>query len=462
MAVGVPVGLLSAVRPELAVAAVVAAAFIPLVLVRPFVGLCILVFFSFLENYSGMTGEISVAKIIGALLVLGWFATVATQARADGVRSGVIASAPALGFAIILLLVWASISLTWAESPGTGASAVFRLALNLVLFPVALAAIRTPRHVVWLFAVFIAGALTSVVLGMLFAPGADASDTGRLKGAGLNPNQLGALLIVAIVFGATFAASRRWAPFARILAVAATVAAGIALFMTLSRGALLGLGVALVIAPFAIGRGRRAAAVVLVFAALIGTIGWFTTVASQAAIDRITHPERAGGSGREDLWNVGWRMVEDRPIRGVGAGNFPVSSIHYLLRPGLTQRDRFIVDTPKVPHNIYLSVLSELGIIGLTLFALLIAICLVSAIRAAHVFAQQGRWIMDILARALFIALVGLLAADFFSSELYSKQLWLLLATAPAMLVMARRSTAATERDVRPTPWQLERARVDG
>ena len=52
-------------------------------------------------------------------------------------------------------------------------------------------------------------------------------------------------------------------------------------------------------------------------------------------------------------------MVQDKPVAGVGAGNFPVSSIHYLLRPGKTQRDEIIVDKQKVAHNIYLTVLSE-------------------------------------------------------------------------------------------------------
>jgi hypothetical protein len=52
---------------------------------------------------------------------------------------------------------------------------------------------------------------------------------------------------------------------------------------------------------------------------------------------------------------------------------------------------------------------------------------------------------MELLARGLFIALVALLVADFFSSALYSKQLYLLLAVGPALLAMAspKRASAA-------------------
>ena len=41
---------------------------------------------------------------------------------------------------------------------------------------------------------------------------------------------------------------------------------------------------------------------------------------------------------------------------------------------------------------------------------------------------------MEIVARAMVVALVGILAADFFITEQYGKQLWLLLGLGPALL----------------------------
>ena len=68
---------------------------------------------------------------------------------------------------------------------------------------------------------------------------------------------------------------------------------------------------------------------------------------------------------------MGWRMVKtDRSRRR--SGQLSVSSVHYLLRPGKTERDEIIVDKKKVAHNIYLTVLSELGTIGLALFAVIL------------------------------------------------------------------------------------------
>ena len=159
------------------------------------------------------------------------------------------------------------------------------------------------------------------------------------------------------------------------------------------------------------------------------------------ARERVTKLE--GGTGRADIWKVGWRMVEDEPLRGIGAGNFPNTSVHYLLEPGALVRDDFIVDKPKVAHNTYLEVLAELGVVGLALFLGVHPVLAGLRRRAPRDFAERsGDSQMEILSRAMFVALVGLLAADFFGSRQYSKQLWLLMALCPVMLELSRRSAA--------------------
>ncbi len=81
---------------------------------------------------------------------------------------------------------------------------------------------------------------------------------------------------------------------------------------------------------------------------------------------------------------------------------------------------------------------AELGLVGLILFVFLAGFCLYSALKAARSFARQGDARMEVIARALFVALAGLLAADFFGSRLTNKEVWLLLGLAPALLAIAR------------------------
>ena len=67
---------------------------------------------------------------------------------------------------------------------------------------------------------------------------------------------------------------------------------------------------------------------------------------------------------------------------------------------------------------------------------------------------------MDLLSRALFVALVGLLASAFFGSRQFSKQLWLLLALAPAFLALARAGAVqARERLAAPRSSDRDHAR---
>lgn len=433
------VGIAAAYEPGVAVGGVLALVLLPLVLARPVVGVCALVFLSFLEAYSALTGAVSLTKILGALLVLAWGVAVASARRTEREAEGLLSREPFLAAALMLLTAWATMSLVWAEAPADAQTSVMRFALNFVLFPIALVAIRTPRHVMWLVAAFVAGAFAAVGFGFAEGTVGDPEAANRLKGAGINPNQLGSYGVVAAIFATTLAANPRWSALQRTAALAVAGFAGIAVFMTLSRGALVGLAAALLIAPVVIGRRRRAGAAAVAVAVVLGAVGWYAAVAPANAVERVMHPERGGGSGREDLWRVGWRIVEDRPLWGVGAGNFPVAAVHYLLRPGITERDEIIVDEQRVAHNIYLTVLSELGAIGLALFLFILFLSLRCALKAARGFAARGDPVMELVARGLFISIVSMATVGFFSSALYSKQFWFLLATAPALRAMAER-----------------------
>jgi O-antigen ligase len=200
--------------------------------------------------------------------------------------------------------------------------------------------------------------------------------------------------------------------------------------------------VALACTPLLAGRRRRFGASVAALVAVATIALAIAALIPATATKRLNSSDRTG-SGRTDIWRVGWRMVEDRPIVGVGAGNFEFTTIRYLVQPGTIEQDEFIVDTPKVAHNVYLQVLAELGIVGLTLMLVIIGVSMRAVLKAAANFSDAGDRTGEVLARALAIALVGLLAAYFFSSNVYSKQLWLMLALAPPLLAVSISSSRA-------------------
>jgi putative inorganic carbon (hco3(-)) transporter len=438
--VAVVLGLTAAVDPALAFAGAVGVVLVGVVMVSPIAGLCMLLAVSFFEALAETSGGPSLTRILGLLLVLAWLGGVAAASRAGMRPRGLVAREPALAAALALFLVWCVVSYVWANDLSLASDSVSRFALNFALFPIVLAFVVKTRHVVALLAVYLAASVASVAYGLVADPSAGEPTEGRLAGAGINPNELGAMLVVAVVLGVGLGLVRSWHPLVRIAAFSGAAISAVGIFLTQSRGALFGLAVAMLVAPLAVGSGRRVAVAVVTATAVVCAVGWFGVFASESARERVTNPSTAGGSGRADLWRVGWRMVEDHPVRGVGAGNFPARSVDYLLRPGSTESDAYIVDTPKEPHNIYLAVLAELGIVGFALFAAILLISLAAAMGAAQQFARRGKPVPDLLSRTLFIGLVGYLAALFFSSQLFEKQLWLLLATAPALLAIAYRT----------------------
>jgi O-antigen ligase len=296
----------------------------------------------------------------------------------------------------------------------------------------------------WLLGCFVIGALISAVYGLIVPTDPHAPE--RLSGAAGNANQTAAALVAGAALAGALAATLRDQPLLRLAAAVGVPLCAFALFLTLSRGGLVALGTALLAAIVMGGRWRGTVLAVAVVAA-VGCVTYFGVFAAPEARERVTTFK--GGTGRTDVWTVGWRMVEAHPARGVGAGNFAGTSVHYLLRPGSIKRDDFIVDTPKAAHNMYLEVLAELGVVGLTLFLAIIGFSLTCLVRAVRSFNRAGNRQLEILSRAVFVALVGILAADFFGSREFAKELWLLMSLAPALLAMARAGQGAPERDGR-------------
>jgi O-antigen ligase len=114
------------------------------------------------------------------------------------------------------------------------------------------------------------------------------------------------------------------------------------------------------------------------------------------------------------------------------------------VRPGATTRADQVVTLPQPAHNVYLEIWADLGIVGLVLFAGVVAAALRAVLAAIAHLQAAGRRTEELLARTLTVAIVAMLVADFFISDQYSKQLWLLLALAPALLSAAR--TAGSSR----------------
>jgi O-antigen ligase len=455
VALAIAMGVGAGYNPKYALAAAFGLAFVAIVMVDVTLGLCAFTFLSFLELLLVTEDKsFSFLKVAGFLLMISWLARIST--RRDRSES-FVAEHPQFTFILVGFLSWALLSASWAEVPAQAVDTTTRYFQNMILFLIVYTAIRKRTHVMWVTWAWLAGATFATVPAMLNPPTYEDDLTVRISGTIGDPNELAALLVAGVVFAGVLAAVTRDRPPLRLAAGGAVVLFLFGIFYTVSRGGLLALGVALIAACILAGRWRGRALVVAGLGVSIVVI-YFASFAGLDARDRVTTVQ--GGTGRSDLWKIGWRMFEDEPIRGIGSGNFPISSIHYLVQPGVIERDDFIISTPKVAHNTYLQILAELGLVGLALFLTIIGFSMRQALRAARWFGRHGDTQMELVSRGMIVALVGILTADFFISEMYGKQLWLMLGLGPALYGVARRTypeVAPQQAEPEPEPPRMLR-----
>lgn len=428
-------GVLAGVDPALAIGVTFGLVLLVIAMANLTAGICLLAFLTFLDMIlpADAGGALSVSKLVGLVLVLSWFALVTAGERE---RREQLFSPPAFLLVLVFFVGWTAVSAVWAEDAGAAITATTRYLPNAMLFLVVFAGVRTRQQLLWVVGSLVAGAVVAAVYGMVV--GAPQDDPGRVAIG--NANETAASLVMGGTLAAALAFALRGRPVLRLLTAIAVPLCVFAVFLTLSRGGLVALGASLIAAIVVAGR-RRGPVLGLAAVAVLATVLYFGAFAPVEARDRVL--ELGGGTGRTDIWTVGWRMVKDHPLVGVGADNFPVASVHYLLEPGALMRTDFIVDNPKVAHNTYLNVLAELGIVGFFLLLVIIALPLRCAAQAIGFAARAGDRQLEVLARAMVVVIVGLLAADFFGSRQYSKQLWLVLSLGPVLLQVSRAELAS-------------------
>jgi O-antigen ligase len=427
-------GLLAGIDGRLAIAAALGIAFAYVAVTDLALGLALFTFLGFVVVVPNFAGEtLSIIKLAAVPLLLSWLALVSREGSSQRTFVGVH---PAISLVMLLFIAWATLSYVWAEDQNVVLTSVFRYGLAVALVFVVFTAVQKERDVTLIVSAMVLGAVCAAAYGFLNPAATGVTGTeDRLAGTLGNANELAAALVLGVGLSGGLVAIAK-TPLVRLLAIGAGGVCLIAIPLTGSRGGLVALG-AMLIAAVVLARGRRLALTVVTLIVVLGMVGYLATAAPQGSRERFLNP--GSGSGRIDIWTVGGRMVSANPVTGVGAGNFAVSSIHYLLRPGSLPNDQYIINDPKVAHNMYLEVLAELGPPGAILFLIVIIFGLGCSIAALSIFRRSGQRGMQGMTTSIAVSLIGLLAADVFASQEYARELWLLLGLGPALLAMAKR-----------------------
>ncbi len=275
----------------------------------------------------------------------------------------------------------------------------------------------------------------------------EGEHTTRLGGPIGDPNFYGMLLLTIVPLAIDRLQFEK-RPLLRLAALWALGASMLTIVFTYSRSALVSLVALLGLVAVV----RRPKPLHLLAAAAV--VAALVPLAPDAYIDRVTQladsvtelSERGttremSVRGRLSENLVAIEMFQDHPIVGVGLGNYPFRYDSYSREVGLDPRIR------RKPHNLYLEILSETGLIGMAAFGLLIWSALGGALEARKALFAAGKNDIARITEAFTLSFIGFLIASVFLHASHPRYFWLLAGIALALGQVGRNETAAEPRE---------------
>ena len=258
-----------------------------------------------------------------------------------------------------------------------------------------------------------------------YAKSIGSSDEIRITGAAsIDPNAYSIVMVVALVWAVYRAL--RLTGWKRNLYAGAALVLVVGILLTYSRSAWVTCICTAVFALFWLRRYITPKRVTVVV--LAGIIGLFFL--PQDVVDRFTslfsaekRQEDMSLNRRALYIKVGYNIFKDKPLLGCGPGNFPV-----LYQQARYQEIPIQVGVPRMAHNMYLTVLTESGLVGLVIYMGFLISTLLAQRRIAARMPGDFNF-----GRALMVSFVALLVMGLFLHLHLVKYLWLVAAMTRAL-----------------------------
>jgi putative inorganic carbon (hco3(-)) transporter len=222
---------------------------------------------------------------------------------------------------------------------------------------------------------------------------------GRAQGIFLEPVTNGSAMFVCAA--ACAIAYSTWRDqLGRAAAVAVLLLCAVGMFMTLERSVWIGASLGAVAGLAFAGQWRRLAAGAVVVALLVGV-----SIAAVPGLQRRAEARRSNPMtiwDRQNLARAAVNMLEARPVLGFGWNRFQTASLPYFVQ----DPDFPLTAGGFIVHNAPLTYASELGLIGLTLWVLALALG-VGRAAVQRGPPELGAWRAGIIALGLFNLVVA-------------------------------------------------------
>lgn len=423
------------------------------VVLRPEIGLYILAVFTYLNLSDVLEVSFDIPKINQPLVALIFMSVLASRTvlnRRPFIFRGVEASMALYGIIIIVSVIFAKVNQD---------SALERLIDWLKDFAVLLIVVqlcdeeKAFKTLVW--SLIFSAALVSVLSWYQTLTGdientfwglanvginqiTEDFDSARVTGPLVDPNFYAQILIMIFPM-ALYRAFLGQTPLTKYMGVIAAILIGGTIIFTYSRGAFLALIIVMVLAIYDRRyRFVRVATVSIIAFSLIAPIlpaGYldrlntlvdFLPGSSTAAVQEDSF------RGRSSEMTIAMQMFSNNPFLGVGRSNYKELYMEYSALLGLDPR---LED--RQAHSIYLEMAAEMGVLGLSSFALMMAILFLSSFRARATFRRLNRPDLDAWTASTQWGMVGFLTTSIFLHADYTRYMWLLFAVVAGSSVLA-------------------------
>lgn len=340
---------------------------------------------------------------------------------------------------LVAYFVVAALSLAFAEFPGYGLSNWSSLVPWLVIYLLLTNTVTSRDRFVLLFLVYVLCnlrlsqfGLRSFVLSGFSAPGFGFRGP---EGWFANQGELGIqmAMFTPLVFLTVMAVWQRFGRVGKGILLLLPLSGLITAVGTNSRGAILGVGAGLLWALLAFGvRLRNLAAIGVLM--LIGLLVMREQVwESFQSMGTDTTSVR-----RLILIEDGLKMIGDHPLLGIGYFNWLPYYIAYF--PAID--DVRYLGEHQLPHNILIQVTAELGLLGLSVFLVLVGLSFMVNRRTRKLAGQEDRF-FKLVAHGLDASMIAFLLAGQFVTVLYYPYFWINLTLTEALYESLRRDLAA-------------------
>jgi O-antigen ligase len=313
----------------------------------------------------GINQSLSVSRIIGIVLVGYWLVDLIAFKKKIQVTL--------LMKQIILFLLFAGLSVLWSENQGVTISRIFTLVQIFLLFMIFPTYIRSAPD---FKAIQVVISFFTLIMSLvvIFQYSNDLVSAWQFSGFlraslsdTIDPNAVAASLVfgfpfaLGLILGNNSLSKRLFGLLTSLLIIIGVV-------ITFSRTGFIALSAGLIYVIYSyLRKSKNKFSGLVIIAFLIFGVLWFAGgVGINSSINARLGSLSTLNDPRIEIWKVVITAFKSSPIFGIGLGAFPTSYLTYRdLTPNLLR----IWDGLRDPHNIYLQILSETGLIGGILFS---------------------------------------------------------------------------------------------